>query len=170
VVGTYDGSRVRLYVNGVLEGEAPVSITVDYDTRPVFIGTSGETVFDGKLNGIIDEASIYNRALDASEIAALYAAGAAGKCASATGLLTTLAVFVQTLNLSDGISNSLDMKLQTALQALDSATAGDNPSACNRIAAFLAEVGAQNGKAITSAQAAQLASLAQQVRTALSCR
>jgi hypothetical protein len=127
-------------------------------------------VFDGKLNGIVDEASIYDRALDASEIAALYAAGASGKCASATGLLTTLATFVQTLNLSNGISNSLDMKLQTALQALDSVTAGDKPSACNRLTAFLDEVAAQSGKAITSPQATQLASLAHQVRTALSCR
>jgi len=170
VVGTYDGSSVRLYVNGSLEGQSAVSVTVDYGTRPVFIGTSGETVFDGKLNGIVDEASIYNRALDASEISALYASGAAGKCASATGLLTSLATFVQTLNLSNGISNSLDTKLQNALQALDAASAGDSPSACNRIAAFINEVGAQTGNALTLAQAAQLTNVAQQVQAALQCR
>jgi hypothetical protein len=170
VVGTFDGSSVKIYINGVLENQTPAALTLDYDTRPVFIGTSGETVFDGKLNGIVDEASIYNRALDASEIAALYAAGAAGKCASATGLLTTLATFVQTLNLSNGISNSLDMKLQNALQALDSAQAGDMISACNRISAFLNEVGAQSGKTITSSQAIQLTTVAGQVRTALSCQ
>ena len=170
VVGTYDGSAVKLYVNGALEGQAAVSVNVDYGTRPVFIGTSGETVFDGKLNGIVDEASIYNRALDASEVAALYGAGAAGKCASATGLLTTLATFVQTLNLSNGISNSLDAKLQNALQALDDANAGDTPSACNRMGAFINEVSAQAGKALTAGQATQLASLASQVRAALGCR
>jgi hypothetical protein len=170
VVGTYDGSFVRLYVDGVLEAQAPVSVTVDYGARPVFLGTSGETVFDGKLNGIIDEASIYNRALDAAEVSALHAAGAAGKCASATGLLTTLATFAQTLNLSIGISNSLDSKLQNTLQALDAANAGDTPSACNRMSAFLSEVSAQEGKALTSGQAAQLTRLAQQVRAALGCR
>lgn len=69
VVVTYDGAQVRLYVNGVLEGQAATSIVLDYGTRPVFIGTSGETVFDGKLNGIADEASIYNRALSADEVA-----------------------------------------------------------------------------------------------------
>ena len=90
VVGTYDGTAVRLYVNGQLEGQAPVSVTVDYGTRPVFIGTSGETVFDGKLNGIVDEASIYNRALNASETASLYAAGSAGKCGAPTGPSITL--------------------------------------------------------------------------------
>jgi hypothetical protein len=170
VVGTYDGTAVRLYVNGILEGQAAVSATVDYDTRPIFIGTSGETVFDGKLAGIVDEASIYNRALDATEVAAMYAAGSAGKCASVSGLLTTLISFIQTLNLSGGISNSLDVKLQNALQALDAATSGDTPSACNRIIAFISEVSAQTGKTLTSAQAAQLTTDAQQVRAALGCR
>lgn len=145
-------------------------MTVDYGVRPVFLGTSGETVFDGKLNGVIDEASIYNRALDPSEISMLHAAGAAGKCRSATGLLTTLATFAQTLNLSNGIANSLDAKLQNALQALDAANAGDTPSACNRMTAFLNEVSAQAGKAITLAQASQLTTLAEQVRAALECR
>jgi hypothetical protein len=170
VVGTYDGSYARLYINGALEGESAVSVTVDYGTRPVFIGTSGETVFDGKLNGVVDEASIYNRALGAPEIAALHAAGAAGKCASATGVLTALATFVQTLNIANGISNSLDAKLQNALQALDAASVGDSPSVCNRIGAFLNEVSAQTGKALTEAQASQLTALAQQARGAVECR
>ena len=169
VVGTYDGTHVRLYVDGALEGESPVSVTVDYGDRPVFIGTSGETVFDGKLNGIVDEASIYNRALDESEIGALEAAGTAGKCASATGLLTSLATFVQALNLSNGVSNSLDVKLQNTLQALDAANEGDVPSACNRIGAFLREVSAQSGKALTLPQAAHLTATASQARVALGC-
>jgi len=62
------------------------------------------------------------------------------------------------------------VKLQTALQALDAANAGDSPSACNRLLAFLNEVNAQAGKALTESQAAQLASLAQQTRAALSCQ
>jgi hypothetical protein len=169
VVGTFDGTTVKLYVNGVLENQTPASLTLDYDTRPVFIGTSGETVFDGKLAGIVDEASIYNRALDVTEIGVLHSAGAAGKCASVSGVLTSLVTFIQTLNLSGGISNSLDMKLQTALQALDAANGGDTPSACNRIAAFINEVSAQSGKSISSAQGTQLTSLAQQVQIALAC-
>ena len=169
VVGSYDGSRVRLYVNGVLEGESAVTLTVDYGTRPIFIGTSGETVFDGKLNGIVDEASIYNRALDAAEVAALYEAGPAGKCFSATGLITSLATFVQTLNLSRGIANSLDAKLQNVLQALDDAGAGDTLSACNRMVGFINEVSAQTGKELSSTQAAQLTAAAARIRSALRC-
>lgn len=170
VVGTYDGSQVRLYVNGTLEGQSAVSVTVDYGIRPVFIGTSGETVFDGKLHGSVDEATIYNRALDATEIAALHGAGSAGKCASAMALLTTLATFVQTLNLSNGISNSLDAKLQNALRALHFANVGDSPSACNRMGAFINEVKAQAGKTLTAGQATQLTSLAGHVRAALGCQ
>ena len=52
------------------------------------------------------------------------------------------------------------MKLQNALQALDAANAGNSPSACNRIGAFVNEVSAQAGKDVTTAQAAQLATLA----------
>jgi hypothetical protein len=96
-VGTHDRSRVRLYVNGVLEGELAIALTVEYGSRPIFLGTSGETVFNGKLNSVVDEASIYNRAVDPSEVAALHAAGAAGKRFSATGLITSLAQFVQSL-------------------------------------------------------------------------
>jgi hypothetical protein len=170
VVGTYDGLHARLYVNGALESQTAVAVLVDYDTRPIFIGTSGETVFDGKLNGIVDEASIYNRALSTGEVADLYAAGSAGKCGLSTGSLSALAGFVQTLNLSNGISNSLDVKLQNALQALDSANAGDSTAACNRIGAFLNEVRAQTGKAVTVAQATQLTGMALEVRSELACR
>jgi hypothetical protein len=80
VAGTYDRSSgySRLYVNGVLESSIYAGFELDYGTRPVFIGTSGEA-FDGKLAGIADEISIYNRALATNEIAAIYNAGAAGK-------------------------------------------------------------------------------------------
>lgn len=170
VVGTYDGSQVRIYVNGVLEADAPASIVLDYSTRPLFIGTSGETVFDGKLNGVADEASIYSRALNASEVAALYAAGPAGKCLSASGLISNLAAFVQTLNLSTGIANSLDAKLQNLLQALDDTRAGDTPSACHRVGAFVNEVAAQTGKTLTEAQAAHLTDSARQIQDLLGCQ
>jgi hypothetical protein len=170
VVGTYDGSSVKVYVNGALEGQSAVSVTVDYGTRPVFIGTSGEAVFDGKLNGVVDEVSIYNRALEASEVAARHGAGGTGKCFSAIGLITTLGQFVQTLNLTAGISNRLDAKLQNVLQALDDASTGDSPPACNRIVAFLNEVTAQAGKAISNSQAKQLRLAAEQIRGALQCQ
>ncbi len=81
VAGTYDSSSgyLGIYVNGVLEGTAYAGFPLDYGTAPVLIGTSGEW-FDGKLQGAVDEVSIYNRALATNEIAAIYNAGSAGKC------------------------------------------------------------------------------------------
>src|SRR5207244_4569133 len=79
--GTYDGTNAKIYINGVLE--ATITSTghfpLDYGTRPVFFGTTDET-FNGKLTGELDEVSIYNRALSASEIQAINNAGANGKC------------------------------------------------------------------------------------------
>jgi hypothetical protein len=170
VVGTYDGFTVRLFVDGELEGASSVSLTVDYGARPVFIGTSGETVFDGKLHGIVDEASVYNRALDAWEVASLFAAGSAGKCGTVTGLITGLSQLVQSSNLSMGIANSLDAKLENAMRALDAAMLGDTPAACGMMGAFLNQVAAQSGGLLTGAQASQMSRIANDVRAALSCR
>jgi O-glycosyl hydrolase len=71
---------MQLYVNGQLETQTNVSFAQDYGTQPLYLGTSGDPGWDGKLKGRLDEVSLYHRALSASEVAALYAAGAAGKC------------------------------------------------------------------------------------------
>jgi hypothetical protein len=83
VVGSYDGQYVRLYIDGVLVAEETATFPLDYGNRPVFIGTSGEEIHDGKLNGAIDEVALYNRALTASEILSIYQSGHQGKCESA---------------------------------------------------------------------------------------
>jgi hypothetical protein len=89
---------------------------------------------------------------------------------SATLLLTNLGTLVQSLNLSSGIANSLDTKLQNALQALDASRAGDVVSSCNRIDAFANEVAAQTDKTLTTQQGAQLTQLAHEIQSALGCR
>ncbi|HKW30378.1 MAG TPA: LamG-like jellyroll fold domain-containing protein, partial [Verrucomicrobiae bacterium] len=83
LAGTYDGTTVKIYVNGVLEGSAIAGFPMDYGTRPVFIGTTGEG-WDGRVQGSVDEISIYKRALSSNEIATIYRAGSAGKCPSAS--------------------------------------------------------------------------------------
>ena len=81
VAATYDGNQSILYVNGVAEAAAAPGFALDYDTTPVFIGTSGTWApYLSMFGGIIDEASIYSRALSTNEIAAIYNAGNAGKC------------------------------------------------------------------------------------------
>ena len=79
VAYTYDQSAMKLYFNGV-----PVATNV---VGPHPINTSSSTLRvsgDDKLHvysdGLIDEASVYSRALSGAEIAAIYNGGGAGKC------------------------------------------------------------------------------------------
>lgn len=86
---TFDSSTElqSLYLNGALVAAEVANTQIGYDSHPVLIGTefdSGNPVFS--LNGLVDEASIYNRALSGSEIQAIYAAGVGGKCGTPPGI------------------------------------------------------------------------------------
>ncbi len=81
VAATYDGSEAILYVNGVADGSATAGFPLDYDTTPLFIGTTGTwPPYLSMFGGVIDEVSLYDRALSPEEIKALYSADSAGKC------------------------------------------------------------------------------------------
>jgi Leucine-rich repeat (LRR) protein len=84
VAAARGSNYVQLYVNGQLESTNSVSFAQDYGTLPLYFGTSGESYWDGKLAGTLDEVSLYNRALSSNEVAAIYAVGAAGKCKGAS--------------------------------------------------------------------------------------
>jgi hypothetical protein len=73
VVGTYDGSFVRLYVNGTLITAAPQTGTIGSFGRPVELGQFSNV--DSPLPGTIDDVRIYNRALTQDEIVQLAAGG-----------------------------------------------------------------------------------------------
>lgn len=81
LAGTYDGSAVRLYVNGQLVSETDRPGQVWPGSSDLVIG--GE-VTEGALfspfAGLIDEPALYGRALGAEEVRALYEAGSQGKC------------------------------------------------------------------------------------------
>jgi PKD repeat protein len=66
VAATYDGTTVRLYVNGVLSASQPQSGAPMPSSDPLTIGSDG--MLQSFWNGAIDEVRIYNRALSASEI------------------------------------------------------------------------------------------------------
>ena len=70
VAYTYDGSNLRLYVNGVVVNSLAVSGTLKVNTRPVNIGADGGT--QKFFKGAIDQARIYNSALTAEQILAHY--------------------------------------------------------------------------------------------------
>ena len=90
VAGVRGSNYIQIYVNGQLEGQTNVDFPQDYGTNALYFGTSGESYWDHKLNGLLDEVSLYNRALSADEIAAIYAAGAAGKCKGTNGVSITV--------------------------------------------------------------------------------
>jgi hypothetical protein len=80
VVGTIDGTVGRLYVNGVLEATFPFSYPVDGGTAPLFLGGTSESAGDPRCDCVIDEVQVFDRALGADEIQAMYAATTAGLC------------------------------------------------------------------------------------------
>ena len=70
VAVTWDGSDMRIYVNGVAEGgtvAGPAAIATN--SNPLVIGAVSDLTY--KFQGAIDDVRIYNRALSAGEIAAL---------------------------------------------------------------------------------------------------
>ncbi|MBS1958893.1 MAG: LamG domain-containing protein [Bdellovibrionales bacterium] len=73
VAGTYDGTTTKIYVNGVMTNSRVVGGPIQVSDDPFAIGSADSTEF---LNGSVDEVSVWNRALDASEIMALYQRGA----------------------------------------------------------------------------------------------
>jgi hypothetical protein len=69
-----------LYVNGVRVATSQSNRSIGYDNHPVLLGQDiNDGNFDFPLNGQIDEASLYNRALTGDEIASIFNAGSAGK-------------------------------------------------------------------------------------------
>lgn len=89
LVGTYDGTALKVYVNGVLDGTTSTSVTISY-TDAASGGPSPQTFYiaglhlnaSGQLdpanmdllNGDIGYVYIYNRALSAAEVQQLYTA------------------------------------------------------------------------------------------------
>jgi hypothetical protein len=68
VAGTYDGAYARLYINGNFNNQAAGTGSISTSALPLTIGGGSGINF----NGLLDDVRIYNRALSAAEIQALY--------------------------------------------------------------------------------------------------
>jgi hypothetical protein len=83
VAAVADGSTLKVYLNGVLDGSGQYSAGIYPGTNAAGIGavvggaTPGSSI--SRFVGSIDEPTIYGRALGAAEILAIYEAGIAGK-------------------------------------------------------------------------------------------
>lgn len=95
IAGTFDGTVMRLYLDGVLAGETVSSGPIATNDHPFFIGRTDSGSNDSDFfKGEIDELSLYNRALSLEEIQSIVNAGNAGKCppfvgGSVTGISPT---------------------------------------------------------------------------------
>ncbi len=78
VAVTKSGANVFFYVDGVAESVGPYDPGFVFN-GPMAIGARGGD-YGTSFFGSIDEVSVYNRALSASEIQSIYNAGGSGKC------------------------------------------------------------------------------------------
>lgn len=89
VAMTYNATNevLSLYINGQAENPVYAYDGLVPNNDPFFIGGNPDSTYPWRFTGRIDELSVYNRELSASEIQAIYNAGAAGKhnsqCANA---------------------------------------------------------------------------------------
>lgn len=87
VVGTYDGSVQRIYVDGI--ERATQSRSGSISTNSLALGIAENTQTAGRWwDGPIDEVRIYNRALSADEVATIYRSGETKFNTTPTNFLT----------------------------------------------------------------------------------
>jgi VCBS repeat-containing protein len=70
VAATYDGTTIRLYVNGQLQGTKVANISIV--TNNVALGIGAEASGDRSMKGRLDDVLIANRALQINEVTDLY--------------------------------------------------------------------------------------------------
>jgi len=74
VVGTYDGSIMKLYINGEMESSASKTGNIFISNTEWLIGALNSGT-DAYFNGIIDDVRIYNRALSETEVRQIFEDG-----------------------------------------------------------------------------------------------
>lgn len=70
VAMTADGSRISLYLDGVLDGQVAQTVTPYANGTALQIGSMLNVPIPNALNGTLDELKFYNEALSATQIAA----------------------------------------------------------------------------------------------------
>jgi len=72
IVGTYDGSEMKIYQDGSLKNTTATTDSIQINDKPLRLGYWSESDF---FNGFIDDVRIYNNALSSSQIKQEYVAG-----------------------------------------------------------------------------------------------
>ncbi len=76
---SWDGARYRLYVNGIEEAGLDNAFSIIDSTDPITLGNA-DGFAAASFAGLLDEPTLYNRAITPIEVAALHAARGLGKC------------------------------------------------------------------------------------------
>jgi hypothetical protein len=77
VAGTWDGQIVTVYVDGEVTESHTEIRPISVSEAPAYIGQ--RFTFEERFYGLVDELTIYGRALSADEVRSIFAAGSAGK-------------------------------------------------------------------------------------------
>ena len=90
---TWNGSSIRIYINGALDNVAATTISaIGTNAGQLRIGNSGALGFRGQ----IDEISLYNRELSSTEVLTIFNAGTAGKCLAPTAAFVSISGYAKT--------------------------------------------------------------------------
>lgn len=79
VVGSYDGSVMRLYVNGSLEASKNIGLNLDLANSERYMGEQPSGTIERHFDGTIDDVRVYNRALKPWEVHEIYQWGTGGR-------------------------------------------------------------------------------------------
>ncbi len=71
IVGTYDGTTMRVYLDGVEDDTSPDTGSINSTTAPVRIGVGSGATSEGPMDGDIGHCSIWDIDLTAGEVASL---------------------------------------------------------------------------------------------------
>lgn len=150
-----------------------ITLTINYDQNDVDPAEEKDLLM-AKLIGIVGIAEVELVGGDVNEAFDTVAASLDALSVYSVVLITdppaaieALIVKVQSLNLKQGIENSLDVKLAAAQDALEEARRNATINASNKLQAFVNEVNAQSGKALTVEQADELGAWANSIIKAL---
>ena len=120
VAVTYDGAKVRQYLDGVPADSIPVVLTMTTDTRPLMIGYDTPGVLEC-MNGKIDDVWIFNRALSGPEIAQLYSSNPVGVDGKVRASLALSTPFPSPANGNQAIGFTLPVASTVELDVFDAA-------------------------------------------------
>src|SRR5207302_234805 len=126
LVGTFDGTTLRLYVNGALAASAAAQGPVASGSGPAFIGRLGQNLYP--FQGSLDEVAVFPAALSAERVRNHYLGGAVTVRLSATatagGTVRTTAQAQATEADPDASNNTLSLDSTITTPRADLALTG----------------------------------------------